>query len=143
MTDYFEVASQHVDAAARHVAHESLRIACLDLGIPDAGRPAVKWFSEANEDDRAYVRRYGEHVSEIITADGPGELLGRTIRGQNIVWVQVTTDLASLAETVAHEVAHLVIGRQRGGGWTPRERAHQEALANDYGRHFLKEDHLL
>ena len=139
MTDYFEIAAHHVDAAARHVAHEALRVACGDWGIPDTERPAVKWFSEANEDDRVYVARHGEHIGERLTVDGPGELLGRTIRGQNIVLVQVTTDLASLAETVAHEVAHLVIGRQRGGGWTPRERAYQEAAADNYGRHFLKE----
>lgn len=141
MPVYFEVGAHHVDAAARHVAHESLRIACLDLGIPDTGRPAVKWFSEANEDDRAYVRRYGEHVAERLTTDGNGILEGRSIRDENVIWIRVSSDLKSLAETVGHEIAHIYIGRQRGGAWTPRELAHQEALANDYGRHFLKEDH--
>ncbi len=141
MGDYYEVIAGHVDRDARRVAHEALRVACGDWGIRDAERPRIAWFSAEDAADRAFIRRYGEHVSEIITADGPGELLGRTIRGQNIVWVQATTDLTSLAETVAHEVAHLVIGRQRGGGWTPRERAVQEALADRYGRRFLEEDH--
>ncbi len=139
MTDYYEIAADHVDPAARHVAHQTLIVACRDLGIPDVERPAVKWFTAETEDDRKYIARHGEHFAERLAADGSGELLGRTIRGQNIVWVQATTDLASLAETVAHEIAHIVIGRQRGGGWSPREREKQEALANDYGRHFLKE----
>ncbi len=141
--DYYEVGAHHVDRDARRVAHEALRIACADWGIVDAERPRISWFSAETRDDRQYVAQHGAHFSERLTVDGSGELLGRTIRGQNVVWVQATTDLASLAETVAHEVAHLVIGKQRGGGWTPRERAFQEAQANDYGRHFLKEDHLL
>ena len=139
MGDYYEVSGGHVSPAARHVAHQALRIACADWGIVDAERPRIAWFSAETRDDRQYVARYGEHLSERLESDGPGELLGCTIRGQNVVWVQATTDLASLAETVAHEVAHIYIGRQRGGGWSPREHAFQEAAADRYGRRFLED----
>jgi len=137
---YYEVVAERVDPAARHVAHEALRIACLDLHIPDAERPAVRWFSVPTEDDRKYIALFGEHFAERLESDGVGELLGRTVAGSNTVWLRVTTDLASLAETVGHETAHLAIRRQRGGGWSPREHAFQEAAADRYGRHFLEED---
>ncbi len=140
MTDYYEIAAHHVDAAARHVAHQTLIVACRDLGIPDVERPAVKWFSEATAADRAYVRRHGEHFSEIIEADGPGTLEGRTLVGENVVWLRATAPLESLPVTVAHEVAHHVIHMQRGGGWTPTERAHQEGLADRYGRTYQLEE---
>jgi len=142
MGDYYEIAAHRVDPAARHVAHETLIVACRDLGIPDTRRPTVRWFSEADAADRAYVRRHGEHLSEIIEADGPGTLEGRTLVGENVVWLRATASLASLPVTVAHELAHVVIGRQRGGGWTPTERAHQEALADAYGQRYSLEDHL-
>ena len=141
MGDYYEVSAGHVSPAARHVAHQALRIACADWGIVDAERPRIAWFSAETRDDRQYVARYGEHLSERLESDGPGELLGRTIRGQNIVWVLASSDLKSLAETLGHEVAHIYIGKKRGGGWTPRERAYQEAVAESYGRRFLEEDH--
>ncbi|MDQ3492269.1 MAG: hypothetical protein M3452_03275 [Chloroflexota bacterium] len=31
---YYEIAADHVDAAARHVAHQTLIVACRDLGNP-------------------------------------------------------------------------------------------------------------
>ncbi len=139
MTDYYEIASDHVDAAARHVAHQTLIVACRDLRILDTQRPVIRWFSEADAADRAYVRRYGEHVAERLAADDSGVLEGRTVLGENVVWLRATASLASLAETVAHEAAHLVIGRQRGGGWTASERAHQEAAAERFGRRYQQE----
>ncbi len=139
--DYYEIDSLAVDPAARHVAHQALRIACLDLHIRDVDRPRICWFSEATDLDQAYVARHGEHFSERLTADGPGVLAGRTIRGQNVIWVLASSDLKSLAESLGHEVAHIYIGKKRGGGWTPRERAYQEAVAESYGRRFLEEDH--
>lgn len=141
MTDYYEIAADHVDAAARHVAHQTLIVACRDLGIPDAQRPVIHWFSEATAADRAYVRRHGEHLSEIIEADGPGTLEGRTIVGENVVWLRATAPLESLPETLAHELCHVVIHLQRGGGWSASERGHQEALADAYGRRYQLEEH--
>jgi len=140
MGDYYEIAANHVDPAARHVAHQTLIVACRDLGITDADRPAVRWFSEPSAADRAYIRRYGEHVAERLEAGGPGVLEGRSIRGENVVWLRSSAPLESLAETVAHELAHLVIGRQRGGGWTASERARQEAAADAYGQRYQLED---
>jgi len=137
---YYEIGAEHVDRDARRVAHEALRIACLDLHIPDAHRPAVRWFSEEDAADRAFIRRFGEHFAERLESDGPGVLTGRTVAGSNTVWVSAAAPLPEVAEIVAHETAHLAICRQRGGGWSASERAYQEALANDYGRHFLKED---
>lgn len=140
MTTYYEIAAHHVDAAARHVAHQTLIVACRDLGIPDAQRPVIHWFSEADAADRAYVRRHGEHLSEIIEADGPGVLEGRTVLGTGTIWLRATAPLESLPVTVAHELAHHAIHLQRGGGWTPTERAYQEGLADVYGRRYQLED---
>ena len=141
MTDYFEVSAEHVDPAARHVAHEALRVACADLGIPDTRRPVVHWFSEATDLDRAYIARHSEHFAERLEADGEGVLEGRSISSENTIWVRATAALESLPVTVAHELAHLAIGRQRGGGWSASERAHQEALADAYGRRYQLEEH--
>ncbi len=86
MGDYYEIAADHVDPAARHVAHEAVRLACYDLGIPDAHRPAVRWFSAETPHDRQYIARHGAHFAERLTTDGNGILEGRSIRGENVIW---------------------------------------------------------
>ena len=142
MTDYYEIAADHVDPAARRVAHQTLIVACRDLGITDAHRPAVRWFSEEDADDRAYIRCRGQHFAERIEADDSGVLEGRTILGEHTIWIRASAPLRSMPVTVAHELAHHVIHMQRGGGWSASERARQEGLANAYGQRYSLEDHL-
>lgn len=142
MTTYYEIAADAVSYTRRRLAEQALVAACDDLGIGDTYRPLIRWFSEEDAADRAYVRRYGEHVAERLAADDSGVLEGRTVLGENAVWIRASAPLESLPETVAHEVAHHVIHLQRGGGWTASERAHQEALADAYGRRYQLEDHL-
>lgn len=138
MTVYYEIPRSAVPYTVIDVVERTVRAACDDLDFRYCDRPNIRWFTEEDESERALVAAFGEGISRRLTAEGTLE--GRCERGENAVWIRASASLAELPQTTAHEVAHLALWRTRGPGVTETERAHQEALAEAYGRRYRLED---
>ncbi len=139
-TTYFEIDPLAVDPAARRIAHDTLIVVCDDLGIGDSYRPTLRWFSEESAFDRHVVARWGVHFSDVLSADLPGTLEGRTDHVANVVWLRSTASMSELPVTVAHEAAHVALRRLRGPAGSPSEQAHQERMAEVYAQRYRQEE---